>query len=61
LQALEHNEEAKLVFDSLSASRQKEIIRYISNLKSDESVIKNVQKAIGFLTGKNRFVGRDRP
>lgn len=61
LQALEQNLEAKQVFEGLSASRQKEIIRYISNLKSDESVTTNVQKAIGFLTGKNRFVGRDRP
>lgn len=61
LQALEQNMEAKHIFERLSASRQKEIVRYISNLKSDESVTKNVQKAIGFLTGKNRFVGRDNP
>lgn len=60
-QALEQNQEAKRVFDSLSASRQKEIIRYISNLKSAESITNNVQKAIGFLTGKNRFVGREKP
>ena len=61
LQALDQNLEAKQVFESLSASRQKEIIRYISSLKSADSVTKNVQRAIGFLTGKNRFVGRDRP
>lgn len=61
LKALDQNTEAKHVFESLSASRQKEIIRYISFLKSADSVTKNVQKAIGFLTGKNRFVGRDRP
>ncbi len=61
LRALNQNAEAKRVFESLSASRQKEIIRYISFLKSAESVTRNVQKAIGFLTGKNRFVGRDRP
>jgi len=60
-QALEQNLEAKQVFENLSASRQKEIIRYISFLKSADSVTTNVQKAIGFLTGKNRFVGRDRP
>ena len=61
LQALDQNMEAKHVFKSLSASRQKEIIRYISFLKSADSVTKNVQRAIGFLTGKNRFVGRERP
>jgi uncharacterized protein YdeI (YjbR/CyaY-like superfamily) len=61
LQALDQNVEAKHVFDRLSASRQKEIIRYIASLKSADSVTKNVQKAIDFLTGKNRFVGRDRP
>ncbi|MFA6403027.1 MAG: YdeI/OmpD-associated family protein [Salinivirgaceae bacterium] len=61
LQALRQNLEAKQVFEGLSASRQKEIIRYISSLKSADSVTNNVQKAIGFLTGKNRFVGRERP
>ena len=61
LKALDLNKEAKQVFESLSASRQKEIIRYISFLKSADSVTRNVQKAMGFLTGKNRFVGRDRP
>jgi hypothetical protein len=61
LKALDQNTEAKQVFENLSASRQKEIIRYISSLKSSDSVSKNVQKAIGFLTGKNRFVGREKP
>lgn len=61
VEALAQNHEAKVVFDNLSPSRQNEIVRYISNLKSDESVIRNVQRAIGFLIGKNRFVGRDKP
>ena len=61
LEALSQNQEAKSVFDSLSASKQKEIIRYISSLKSDESVSRNVQRAIGFLNGENRFIGRDKP
>jgi len=59
--ALNNNEEAKKVFDSLPPSRQKEIARYISFLKSEESIEKNVEKAIGFLLGKNRFIGRDKP
>ncbi|MDP2692035.1 MAG: YdeI/OmpD-associated family protein [bacterium] len=61
LKALDQNIEAKQVFESLSVSRQKEIIRYISFLKSAESVTKNIQRVLGFLTGKNRFVGRDKP
>ncbi|RYZ46479.1 MAG: hypothetical protein EOO14_24560, partial [Chitinophagaceae bacterium] len=61
LQALRENDAAGKVFNSLPPSRQKEILRYIALLKTEESITKNVQKAIGFLTGKNRFVGRDKP
>lgn len=61
VKALKANKKAKNVFDALPPSRQKEIVRYISYLKSDESVAANVEKAIGFLLGKNRFVGRDKP
>lgn len=61
VKALNTNKKAKKVFDSLPPSRQKEIVRYISFLKSEESVAANVEKAIGFLLGKNRFVGRDKP
>ena len=60
-QALADNKRAKEVFDSLSASKQKEIVRYISQLKTDKSVEKNVARAINFLLGKERFVGRDKP
>lgn len=59
--ALDRNAEAKAVFDGLSPSRQKEIVRYIAQLKSEESVDRNVQRAIDFLLGKGRFVGRDKP
>ena len=59
--ALSANEKAKTVFDNLSLSKQKEIVRYISNLKSEESVDRNVLRAINFLLGKERFVGRDKP
>ena len=59
--ALNKNKVAKKNFDNLPPSRQKEIIRYISNLKTEESVLNNIKKAIGFLTGKNRFIGRDKP
>jgi uncharacterized protein YdeI (YjbR/CyaY-like superfamily) len=55
------NKEALQVFDGLSPSKQKEIIRYISSLKTADSRRKNIEKAMGFLLGKNRFVGREKP
>jgi hypothetical protein len=61
IKALNKHKDAKKTFDNLPPSRQKEIIRYISNLKTEESVMINIEKAIGFLLGKNRFVGRDKP
>lgn len=60
-EALNQNKEANEVFESLSPSVRKEIIRYISFLKSEASVANNVEKAIGFLLGKNRFIGREKP
>jgi len=61
LAALAENEEASAVFESLAPSRQKEIVRYIANLKSEASVDRNVRRAINFLLGDGRFVGRDKP
>jgi hypothetical protein len=61
VKALNANAAAKKVFAALPPSRKKEIIRYISGLKTEESTAKNIEKAIGFLQGKNRFVGRDKP
>ncbi|MEZ4721392.1 MAG: YdeI/OmpD-associated family protein [Flavobacteriales bacterium] len=56
--ALESSPEAKAVFERQSISLQKEIIRYIAHLKSEDSVDRNVHRAIQFLLGKERFVGR---
>lgn len=61
VEGLAENAEANRVFEGLSPSRQKEIIRYIANLKTEGSVDRNVIRAIDFLLGKGRFVGRDRP
>jgi len=61
VKALEESPAAKKVFDSLPASRQKEIVRYISFLKTEGSIDKNVSRAINFLLGKDRFIGRDHP
>jgi hypothetical protein len=59
--ALEKNKKANQTFLQLPPSRKKEIMRYIGHLKAEESVDKNVKKAILFLTGKERFVGREKP
>jgi hypothetical protein len=59
--SLEKNVKAKAIFDSLPPSRRKEIMRYINNLKTIGSVDRNVSKAIQFLLGNERFIGRDQP
>lgn len=61
IKALNANPEAKTKFNNLPPSRQREIVRYISFLKTEESVGRNVIKAVEFLLGKSRFVGRDQP
>ena len=61
VKALTDNQEAKNVFDNLRPSLRHEIVRYIAHLKTEESVDKNIIKAINFLLGKGRFVGRDKP
>jgi len=58
-QALNKNKKAKATFEKLPASYQKEIIRYINNLKTEISIDKNVTKAINHLLGRQRFIGRD--
>lgn len=57
--ALDAHPKAKQTFNELPTYLQKEIIRYISSLKQERSIDQNVVKAIGFLEGKNRFVGRE--
>ena len=59
--ALKKNKKANEVFIQLSPSRQKEILRYINFLKTEESVDRNIKRAIGFLSGNERFIGRDKP
>ena len=49
------------MFDNLSPSRQLEIVRYISFLKKEESIDRNIHNALNFLLGKGSFVGRDKP
>lgn len=59
-QALNENVEAKTIFDGLAPSLQKELLKYLSFLKTEESVNRNVQKAIDFLLGKGKFIGRNK-
>lgn len=61
IKALEENQEAKKIFDNLSPSLQLEIVKYLSFLKTEKSLDKNVTRAIDFLLGKARFIGRDKP
>jgi Domain of unknown function (DUF1905)/Bacteriocin-protection, YdeI or OmpD-Associated len=61
VKALKGNQTAKTKYKSLRPSLQREIVRYISSLKTEESVDRNVARAIDFLLGKGRFVGRDKP
>jgi uncharacterized protein YdeI (YjbR/CyaY-like superfamily) len=61
VKALAENQKAKTVFDSLPPSRKLEIVRYLANLKTEEAREKNIKRAISFLLGKERFVGRDKP
>lgn len=58
-EALGRHTHARQVFDSLAPSLRHEINRYITNLKTDAKVDQNVQRAIDFLEGRGRFVGRD--
>lgn len=61
IKVLTANKEAKAVFDNLPPSRRLEIVRYISFLKTEESIDRNILKTINFLLGKERFIGRDKP
>ena len=59
--ALKKDKAAKEVFDALTPSRRNEIVRYLANLKSKETLDRNIVRAINFLHGKERFMGRDKP
>ncbi len=59
--ALKRSAKASSTFHGLSPSRKKEIMRYIAQLKSEEAVRRNVERAIAFLEGRQRFAGRERP
>jgi len=56
---LDGNPKAKKAWGALPPSRQKEILRYFSWLKSDEARERNLEKVMAVLTGKKiRFMAR---
>lgn len=58
--ALEKSTKAHKAWDALIPSRQKEILRYLAALKSEEAVQRNIEKAMHVLSGKGgRFMARD--
>lgn len=58
--ALNKSAAAKKSWSALPPSRQKEIVRYLSGLKSKEAQARNLEKAIHMLEGKQgRWMGRD--
>jgi hypothetical protein len=58
-EALERNRKAKLAWNELAPSRQKEVVRYFSRLKSPSAQTRNLQRAMHVLSGaKGRFMGR---
>lgn len=58
IEALKNNLIAKSKFDHLTPSMQKEMVRYISSLKTEESRTRNIERAINFLLGKSPFIGK---
>ena len=61
VKALNENPDSKSVFEKLSASRKLEIVRYLAHLKSEVTLEINIKRAINFLLGNERFVGREKP
>lgn len=59
MEALAENSKANAIFQELPPYLKKEIIRYISALKTPASRAENIRRAIGFLLGENRFIGRN--
>lgn len=50
--ALKKNKIANDEFDKLSPSRQKEILRYLGSMKTEESLTRNVEKVLKHLVGE---------
>lgn len=49
---LSKNREAKATFLQLAPSRQKEILRYLNSMKTEESLVRNIEKVVQYLSGE---------
>ena len=58
IKAFKENKDAKNAFNKLSPSRQKEILKYINNLKSQETIDKNIQRVMDRLVNGKPFIGK---
>jgi len=57
---LEKNKQAREAWAALSPSRQKEVLRYLAGLKSEEARQRNIEKIKCVLNGETmRFMARD--
>lgn len=56
LKALDANPKARATFESLAPSRRKEMVRYLAGLKNQETLERNVGKAIRSLGGSHAGV-----
>ena len=50
--ALSKSRQAKVAFESLRPSRQKEILRYLNSMKTESSLERNIEKVIQHLLGE---------
>ena len=50
--ALTKNKAAKMAFEKLPPSHQKEILRYFNSIKTEESAVRNIEKVIRHLIGE---------
>ena len=56
--AIKESSVASANFENLIPSRRLELIRYINNLKTEESVNRNIEKIIRHLKGETDFFGK---
>lgn len=56
--AIKENPVALQNFETLIPSRKSELIRYINNLKTEESIQTNIEKIVRHLTGETDFFGK---
>jgi hypothetical protein len=56
--AIKESSVASANFENLIPSRKLELIRYINNLKTEESIKRNIEKIIRHLQGETDFFGK---